>query len=371
METQESPVAATFVPEIAIMDEDMGYPRKPDPPDSHSIESTIMVEAALLFEAEMIERSEERMKKEEELKNEASHIGDPKGSDMGKEISLEGDEMQLEYVIEEANGFSGGGDLGRKKGGGRMDVRACQRFKEWMNACSLIDLGYIGTKFTWRGLYGREEIGCLNGWIEFGEARVDVLTRTNSDHHPLLVTIELQNQKGRNKPFRFEMHPEYEEFVNQKWDRGASLNQALVMLMNDLKQLFEEEVVIAQPLSLLPPQQKNCTKHKQSPPHSPLVSQGRASLGPVAVSARRLAKLVNIDHEHFSEHWVRNSQAIKIFNNHVSGDQNDVYYGTVLCTLGCQLDDLYVSHHALSFPCPQDIANYSCYTTLLVLDLLH
>ncbi|KAL1363178.1 hypothetical protein AAHE18_03G131700 [Arachis hypogaea] len=38
--------------------------------------------------------------------------------------------------------------MSEKKGGERTDARACIKFKEWINACGLIDLGFVGSKFT-------------------------------------------------------------------------------------------------------------------------------------------------------------------------------------------------------------------------------
>lgn len=40
----------------------------------------------------------------------------------------------------------------KEKGGGRTNLKACQRFKDFMNEFSLIDLVYAGTRFMWRGL---------------------------------------------------------------------------------------------------------------------------------------------------------------------------------------------------------------------------
>ncbi|RYR21545.1 hypothetical protein Ahy_B03g066852 [Arachis hypogaea] len=58
-------------------------------------------------------------------------------------------EMDFFFSIrEEVVGFS---DEGEKKGGARVDLHACRRFKGWIEICKLIDLGYTGSKFTWVG----------------------------------------------------------------------------------------------------------------------------------------------------------------------------------------------------------------------------
>ncbi|RYR47884.1 hypothetical protein Ahy_A07g033865 [Arachis hypogaea] len=105
---------------------------------------------------------------------------------------------------------------------------ACQRFRDWMNECSLIDLGYACTRFTWRGpvwegremVYKRLDRALVNAdWrMRFKEAKVEVLTRTRSNHHPLLFTLEPQNQRCRDRLFRYEvmwkLHPEFDDFIN-------------------------------------------------------------------------------------------------------------------------------------------------------------
>lgn len=47
-----------------------------------------------------------------------------------------------------------------KKGGAPVDVNKCHAFQSWINWCGLLDLGCVGTKFTWRGpkWEGRERI---------------------------------------------------------------------------------------------------------------------------------------------------------------------------------------------------------------------
>ncbi|XP_072066256.1 uncharacterized protein [Arachis hypogaea] len=119
----------------------------------------------------------------------------------------------------------------KKKGGGRTNRRECELFKSWISNCCLIDLGYIGSKYTWRGpqwiglerVYKRMDRALSNGgWrIRFEGARVEVLPRTNSDHHPLLITTEPPLPTNKNRPFRYEamwkMHPNFDEVIKDHW----------------------------------------------------------------------------------------------------------------------------------------------------------
>ncbi|XP_016173926.1 uncharacterized protein LOC107616488 [Arachis ipaensis] len=117
-----------------------------------------------------------------------------------------------------------------KKGGGRTDTQACRKFANWINNCSLIYLGHVGTKYTWRGpkwegqerVFKRPDRALANApWrTSYPEARVDVLTRIQSDHHPIMVSLEPPNSRTSNRPFRYEamwrLHPEFPEFIQER-----------------------------------------------------------------------------------------------------------------------------------------------------------
>ncbi|KAL4307123.1 uncharacterized protein LOC107605009 [Arachis ipaensis] len=128
-----------------------------------------------------------------------------------------------------------------KKGGSRVDMGACKRFKSWIESCSLIDLGAVGARFTWRGplwenldrVFKRldQALSNIDWGLMFPEARVDVLARRNSDHHPLLINTKPQANTRIEKPFRYEamwsMHPGHKEFIKQAWESNQPLTTAL------------------------------------------------------------------------------------------------------------------------------------------------
>ncbi|XP_072080961.1 uncharacterized protein [Arachis hypogaea] len=43
-------------------------------------------------------------------------------------------------------------DASEKKGGAALDMRAYNNFVNWINKCGLIDLGFIGSRFTWKAI---------------------------------------------------------------------------------------------------------------------------------------------------------------------------------------------------------------------------
>ncbi|OMP03548.1 Endonuclease/exonuclease/phosphatase [Corchorus olitorius] len=106
--------------------------------------------------------------------------------------------------------------------------------KPWevISYCQLIDLGFVGPKFTWRrkgeGIITTWEridrVVCNSNWkLQFPEATVFHLPRTRSDHCPLLLDTEGQVRPTPElKPFRFEAawmsHENFAEFLEMRWE---------------------------------------------------------------------------------------------------------------------------------------------------------
>ncbi|RYR24105.1 hypothetical protein Ahy_B02g057597 isoform A [Arachis hypogaea] len=139
-------------------------------------------------------------------------------------------------------------DATEKKGGSTIDNRACNRFANWINDSGLIDLGFSGSRFTWKGplwngherVFKRLDRALSNSsWrLLHHEAVVKVLPRTNSDHHPLLITENDGGNLNHNRPFRFELmwthHPEFDTFLSQTWNNN--INNSLLSSLPNIKQ---------------------------------------------------------------------------------------------------------------------------------------
>ncbi|XP_072058021.1 uncharacterized protein [Arachis hypogaea] len=74
-------------------------------------------------------------------------------------------------------------DPTEKKGGSKSNSQECRRFKKRMNECKVMDLGFIGNKYTWKGAArdGLERVfkrldralSNLDWRITFSEARIE------------------------------------------------------------------------------------------------------------------------------------------------------------------------------------------------------
>ena len=87
-----------------------------------------------------------------------------------------------------------------------------QLFRDVIDECSFMDLGYVGPKFTWtrhfengRSIWERLDRGLANnGWfLKFPRSRVHHLQCDSSNHCPLLIVLAPLEIPQRKKPFRF------------------------------------------------------------------------------------------------------------------------------------------------------------------------
>ncbi|QHO53738.1 Endonuclease/exonuclease/phosphatase family protein [Arachis hypogaea] len=105
-------------------------------------------------------------------------------------------------------------DQKEKRGGGLCNIHNCRRFRKWIDDCKLLDLGYVGQRFTWKGgvrgdldrVFKRLDraLGNVQWRTLFPDVRIEVLPCLHSDHHPLIVRFIPDRMDRGNKPFRFE-----------------------------------------------------------------------------------------------------------------------------------------------------------------------
>ncbi|KAK9989615.1 hypothetical protein SO802_029854 [Lithocarpus litseifolius] len=100
-----------------------------------------------------------------------------------------------------------------KLGGNRRSHAQMQLFRDAIDECGFIDLGYSGSKFTWRkhfangqSLWERlDRALCTNDWLQqFGATKVFHLKSSTSDHVPIWIVPNGLDPPPLSRPFRFE-----------------------------------------------------------------------------------------------------------------------------------------------------------------------
>ncbi|XP_060212131.1 uncharacterized protein LOC132639718 [Lycium barbarum] len=132
-----------------------------------------------------------------------------------------------------------------KLGGTPVTLNECEDFAFCVNSYDLFDMGFKGSPYTWWNgraaedyIFKRLDIIMVNSQYRevFSQIEVEHLTRTGSDHSPMLLscgeaTINLK------KPFRFlnfwTQHESFQEVVKQHWQTG--------FVVKVKEQLFEED----------------------------------------------------------------------------------------------------------------------------------
>ena len=100
-----------------------------------------------------------------------------------------------------------------KFGGRVVSISRSMHFKECLDKCSMVDLGFSGPRFTWSN--GRELSALIQERIDrffvnpswysnFPKARVTHLTCCYSNHCPVLLETAPHYQEQLPRPFRFQ-----------------------------------------------------------------------------------------------------------------------------------------------------------------------
>lgn len=88
-----------------------------------------------------------------------------------------------------------------------------QLFRDVIDECGFIDLGFVGSQFTWRkhfanghSIWERLDRGLANNewFLKFSGSKVHHFHSDSSDHCPLWITLDGLDLPVVEKPFRFE-----------------------------------------------------------------------------------------------------------------------------------------------------------------------
>ena len=83
-----------------------------------------------------------------------------------------------------------------KLGGRQINAYRAKLFQECINGCGLMDMGFLGPRFTWTNLRNLSDLiqdrldrgFCNASWsLLYPEATIEHLTQINSEHWPIMV----------------------------------------------------------------------------------------------------------------------------------------------------------------------------------------
>ncbi|KAA3472533.1 reverse transcriptase [Gossypium australe] len=135
-----------------------------------------------------------------------------------------------------------------KSGGQQREERKMAAFREALDECQLVDMGFQGTWFTWErrnlpetNIKERLDRGVINEkWMNlFPGGNVRHLTHSISDHCPLLIHTGNEENFCRISSFKFEawwtLEESFEQEVRKSWESlNGSISKKLGRLQHSL-----------------------------------------------------------------------------------------------------------------------------------------
>ena len=127
-----------------------------------------------------------------------------------------------------------------KFGGNGVNLNRALEFKECLDECNMLDLGFASSKYTWTNSRHSTDLilkridrcfANLSWRTLYSDATVTHLPRIWSDHCPVLLELCRPYVCNLIKPFRFQMmwllHPEFPSMVQHAWLENRGLHIAI------------------------------------------------------------------------------------------------------------------------------------------------
>ncbi|KAI0493539.1 hypothetical protein KFK09_023657 [Dendrobium nobile] len=119
-------------------------------------------------------------------------------------------------------------------GGSHPIFQSMEDFNDMIMNCNLIDIGFIGNKFTWNRCHLWQRLDRVlfnNAWVNvFNASKVVHLSRTLSDHSPLLINVNC-TRVGLHSRFRFQnmwlTHDSFLNVVHNNWMAPIYLDNSI------------------------------------------------------------------------------------------------------------------------------------------------
>ena len=130
-------------------------------------------------------------------------------------------------------------------GGAKNTLAGCKKFCSWMWDCSMFDMGFLGSRFTWKRGMVQERLDrfvCNGDWKDSVQTyQVIHLPRIQSNHCPLMLKfMETRRCHTKKVPFLFlaawKTHPDWKSFVDRQWDKEKRFSETLSMFIGKAKE---------------------------------------------------------------------------------------------------------------------------------------
>ena len=119
-----------------------------------------------------------------------------------------------------------------------MSINKSLFFKECLDKCNMVDLGFNGQRFTWTN---KRDANCfiqeridrffmnLSWCLFYPKVRVSHLTRCHLDHYPVIIETNPRRAIHLNRPFKFQrfwlLDPSFPNVVNKVWKYSRKLSE--------------------------------------------------------------------------------------------------------------------------------------------------
>ena len=131
--------------------------------------------------------------------------------------------------------------IGEDKFGGRgVSIGRSLLFKDCLDKCSMVDMGFSGPRYTWSNKRDLNNLileridrffGNPNWCLLYPNAKVTHLTRCHSDHCPVLLESNPNRSLHLNRPFRFQSFwltdLTFPAVVNHAWNGSGKLADSI------------------------------------------------------------------------------------------------------------------------------------------------
>ncbi|GLT61710.1 hypothetical protein SLA2020_343970 [Shorea laevis] len=140
-------------------------------------------------------------------------------------------------------------DQSVKFGGNEISQTRAQDYLDCMNNCDMVDLGFIGNRFTWVNMRFSSQLikerldrvwANIDWKLSFPNASLFHLPCTHSDHCPILLDLNPLCPHSGSHPFLLEIfwieHPDFQNIIHQVWvDTNSNSVKCVELTTNQAK----------------------------------------------------------------------------------------------------------------------------------------